>query len=259
MLIFNCSKKAAEFFTTSKKGTKSSPIEPTTYKTIAEEIGCPLNPTKQWNWIVHAIKINRKNVLIVMDYQTRYSITLTGLKKGDWIGFLNMFEHHLNVNVHEVLSLIPATVPLIDKSLSRYFRQHTTTHFYQRGDRSTQSHINDVAWHFEDSVYQSGYLFEEVELIGFDLSINHRLRKHKGAKDYFFPQHEFLKYWLAQYALLSQTQIERHFDDLNKKEGAEFRESINRFRAMQEPPSQDHEYDNDNVVSIDAFSKPRKL
>ena len=95
MLIFNCTKAAADFFTSTKKGEKSSPIEPAPYKTIAESIAMAdvsTDSEHQWHWLIHAKKVKRKNVLIVMDYQSRFAITLTGLKKGNEFPFLKLFE-----------------------------------------------------------------------------------------------------------------------------------------------------------------------
>ena len=84
MLILNCTKAAADFFSTTQKGKKISRLEPAPKQTIAES-----NDPAQWQWLVHTIKVKGKNVLIAMDYHTRFSITLSALKKGDDGSFMN--------------------------------------------------------------------------------------------------------------------------------------------------------------------------
>ena len=101
MLVFNCTRAAAEFFTVTRKGAKISPVAPAPEKTIADSlqvsttgaaalaktVDSQVQDGKQWHWLVHAIKVKRKNVLILMDYESRFAMTFTGLKKGDDIPF----------------------------------------------------------------------------------------------------------------------------------------------------------------------------
>ena len=54
MLIFNCTKAAAEFFTSTRKGKKISPISPTPKIELAKE---PiLHDHQRWHWMVHVTK-----------------------------------------------------------------------------------------------------------------------------------------------------------------------------------------------------------
>ncbi len=77
MLTLNCTKAAADFFSTTKK---ISPLEVAPKQSIAESM-VESNAPLQWQWQVRAIKVNGKNVLVAMGYQTRFSITLSALKK----------------------------------------------------------------------------------------------------------------------------------------------------------------------------------
>ena len=267
MLIFNCTKAAADFFTSTKKGKKSSPIEPAPYKTIAESIAMAdvsTDSEHQWHWLVHAKKVKRKNVLIVMDYQSRFAITLTGLKKGNELPFLKLFEHHLTVHVHEIMALLADSVAdnalAIKNSLKQYFNQHNSCAFYQRGDRSVQSHINDVLWHFEYSVDEMGEVFEGVDLIGFDAYVNRLLRKRQDEKDYFYPQHEFLHGSLTHYGEYSESEADSLLDGLQAQERAEFQaqfDGIEDLNMQAEPPSLSdvHSDMSDNVISLDSYRK----
>jgi len=65
-----------------------------------------------------------------MDYQTRFSITLSALKKGDNQSFLNNLEHHLTVHIHEMMISVNAN-PLLRKRKAEkdYFTpQHEFLH-----------------------------------------------------------------------------------------------------------------------------------
>ena len=263
MLVFNCTKAAADFFSTTKKGEKISPIEPAPHKTIAESIA--INNTSadtelQWHWLVHAKKIKRKNVLIVMDYQSRFSITLTGLKKGDELAFLNLLEHHLIVHIHETMALVTDSPQVIADSLENYTHQHHSCAFYQRGDRSVQSHVNDVLWHFEHSVEEVGKVLQDVELIGFDSYINRILRNRKGEKDYYYPQHKFLRAWLSNYGECSEEEADRLIENLQARERADaqarFDDITERSLQTESQNISDAHFDNmNNVVSLDAYRK----
>jgi hypothetical protein len=229
MLTFNCTQAAADFFSTTQKGKKISPLEPAPHKTIAESIAGSIadsiaesNAPLQWQWLVHAIKVKGKPVLVVMDYQTRFSITLSAIKKGDDMAFLNSVEHHLRVHVHETMSAVNLDLQAIESSFERYSHQHNNCAFYQRGDRSAQAHINDVVWHFRRWVDDLGDVPTGVDLIGHDVFANQLLRKRKAEKDYFYPQREFLHAWLRSYGEHNIAQADACIDMLQAKARADF-------------------------------------
>ena len=263
MLVFNCTKAAADFFTTTKKGEKSSPIEPAPHKTIAESIAMTnisADSEQSWHWLVHAKKVKRKNVLIVMDYHSRFVITLTDLKKGDELPFLNLLEHHLTVHVHEMMALAVDNPQAIEDSLEQYFNQHHSCAFHQRGDRSVQSHINDVLWHFERSVDEIGEVPLGVDLIGFDVFVNRLLRKRRAEKDYFYPQHEFLHAWLTHYGERSEFEADRLIEGLKATERtagqaryAGMMELTIQADALRSPDV--HVDKSSNVISLDSYRK----
>jgi len=274
MLVLNCSKAAAEFFTSTKKGQKRSPIEPARHKTIAESIDSVVSlrdvkiegkskQLKQWHWLVHAIKVKRKNVLIVMDYHSRFSMTLTGLKKGDEFAFLHMLDHHLNVHIKELMGSLDYDAKDINNSLENYFDRHDTCAFHQRSDGSVQAHINDVKWLFEYTVDELGEVPTDVDLIGFDVLTNRMLRKSKGKKDYFEPRYIFLQRWLNQYGELTEQQAENKIIDLKNKERAEY-QAENQIAQASTESNYEHQSEQQaigisNVVSLDIFRKNKEL
>ena len=201
MLIINCTKAAADFFSTTKEGKKFSPLKPGLIKTIAYSN----NPEKR-QWLVHAIKVKGEDVLVVMDCQTRFSITLSELKKGDDHSFINVFEEHLTVHVHQMMTAINADSKAIERSLENYSHQHNSCAFFLCDDKSMQSTINDAAWHFHRKVDESGHFSIKVDLISLDFVLNRQLRESKFRKtylskhlDFFYPHYEFLHAWLRQY------------------------------------------------------------
>ena len=234
MLVFNCTKAAAEFFSISRKNTRVSPLEKAPEKTIAESIQAnspqsnPL-PTDikpasniQWHWLVHAVKIKRQNVLILMDYHSRFAMTFTCLKKGDDSAFLQMFQQHLNFHIHELLPQVLPDPGVIHTSFEQYRQVHAEHVFYRRGDRSVQGHINDVSWHIEMTADEMGELPTGINLIAFDCYINNTIRNSKGKKGYFIPLQDFLHQWLYRFAGFSQAQADKLIKELQKKEKARY-------------------------------------
>jgi len=269
MLVFNCSKAAAEFFSTTKKGKKVTCIEPAPEKTISEVSAKTEfdNDEPHWQWLVHAIKVKRKNVLIVIDCKTRFSMTLTGLKKGDEYAFLNMFEHHLNLNIYPLLEIVSKDSDEINETIERYGEQHTSCAFYQRSDRSVQATINDIAWHFEHQAYECGYVAEDFALIKFDGFVNKMLRKNKGSNDYFSPHHQFLQTWLSGYSEESPQQIEEKITTLKDLEREWFNQEYDYLASLETTNPNDNAQvpvtntsatsKNSNVIELDLFRKKR--
>ncbi|WDD99199.1 DUF6933 domain-containing protein [Thalassomonas actiniarum] len=255
MLVFNCTKAAAEFFTTMRQGAKISPLAPPPEKTIAaalqaksRQAATAVNPLKavkpannQWHWLVHAIKVKRKNVLILMDYHSRFAMTFTGLKKGNQIAFLQMFEQHLHFHIRELIPQVSTDPYIIDASLERYSHAHSGNAFYLRGDRSVQSHINDVGWHIEMTADEMGALPAGIDLIAFDCYINNTIRNQKGKKGYFVPLQTFLHQWLCQYSEVSQTQADALIKELQEKEKARYQAMHNSmFDVVADPIETEH-------------------
>ncbi len=221
MLIFNCTKAAADFFSTTRKGKKTSPLEPAPRQSLADVMTETSDPLA-WQWLLHVIKVKGKNVLVAMDCQTRFSISLSALKKGDDKAFLNNLEHHLTVHIYEMMTDINADPQVIDASVERFRQQHNNCRFYLRGDRSVQAHINDVLWHFRSWVDNHGELPTDVDLIGLDVFANQLYRKRRDEKEYFTPQHEFFRAWLIHYGEYSPSQADAAIDCIKAKERADF-------------------------------------
>ncbi|MBX9703083.1 MAG: hypothetical protein K2X39_02910, partial [Silvanigrellaceae bacterium] len=90
MLIFNCTKAAADFFTTTRKGKKISPLSPAPKIGLSEE---PiLHDHHRWHWMVHVTKFGHKNVLLAMDTESRFCMIFWGLRKGNIQNFLEQFH-----------------------------------------------------------------------------------------------------------------------------------------------------------------------
>lgn len=204
MLVFNCTKAAAEFFTVTRQGKKCSDLEPAPHKTIAESVETPVFPEDidpqengrfQWQWVVHCVSIKRKKYLMVMDYQSRFCITLLAGKKGDIYDFLNTFEPMLKACFHSAASEQGTDETEIAHCLDHYDREVKSCAFHARSDRSVQAHLNDVLWHLERHCYEDGMLLDDVDLLGFNLFANQFPRNSKHKKSSFFPNEELVMQW----------------------------------------------------------------
>lgn len=212
MLVFNCTKAAAEFFTVTRKGEKVSDLEPAPHKTIAESIETPVFPLDvdansnggfQWQWVLHCVSIKRKKYLMVMDYQSRFCITLLAGKKGDIYHFLNTFEPMLKVCFHTLANAQDIDTAEIERCIDHYDNMVSNCAFHSRSDRSVQAHLNDVYWYLERHCYEEGMLLDDIELIGFNLFAGQFPRNSKHKKSHFFPNEEFVRQW-QQWAQESQ-------------------------------------------------------
>lgn len=213
MWVFNCTKAAMECFTATVKGEKRTCVATPPHKTIAESIaqakegvvfpdrlGLTDAYDTEWHWLVHCISVKRQKYLLVMDYNTRYCMTMLAPKKGDVSGFLNDFEGHLYLNVMGITAPHNMNVEEIAESLDACHQRGNNALFYQRNDRSAQAHINDVSWHLQRHCYEDFMLEEEEDLLDFNLFTGEIPRHAKGQKDHFYPVQAFLLQWLNAYS-----------------------------------------------------------
>ncbi|MFA0135191.1 hypothetical protein AB4440_23260 [Vibrio splendidus] len=204
MLVFNCTKAAADFFTVTRQGKKISSLEPAPHKTIAESIEHPVYPDGVdanrydgllWHWVLHCVSIKRKKYLIAMDYNTRACITVLAGKKGDIYQFLNTFEPMLKAYFHSIAHESGVDSLEIENCIDHYDREVNDCAFHPRSDRSVQTHINDVHWHLERHCYEDGMLLEDLDLLGFNIFASQFSRNSKHRKGHFFPNDEFVREW----------------------------------------------------------------
>ena len=211
MLILNCIKAAADFFTVKRDGQKLSPLEaPTT--SMADSASSDTTEIDIQNsvWQVHAINVQRKKVLIAMHLETRYAMVFADIKKGDWAEFSNQLINRLFIN----MSFLGESFNLCDEtSVSQMFNRFVEVHrkpiYYQQGNRSVQAHMNDVVFHFEHLANDVGCLPKnEDEASSFDDWVNSMIRSFKGRKDHFYPDEEMFIHWMQRYNKLDDNESE---------------------------------------------------
>jgi hypothetical protein len=208
MLIFNCTKAAADFFTTTRKGNKISPMSPSPKTSLAEET--ILHDHKRWHWMMHVSKINRRNVLLAMDSDSRFCMAFWGLRKGNIQNFLELFHHRLALHIISFINMSGQDEAIFEKCMTFFLENHNEYAFVQRGDRSVQAHINDAFMSLQYEPYQwEDDIPTEDELFISDLKRNDTPRKRKQDKDYLFSNELFFQTWLFNYASLSKQDIKR--------------------------------------------------
>lgn len=197
MLIFNCTEAASKFFSRVHKGKTITPVDTKPPSSVIEDD--ELNGADE-QWLVHAITVQRKHVLLVLHIKTRYCVILADAKKADVEGFVEWFKERWREGLirdainHDLMQWIDAGMMTDRIKLSREHR------FYRRGHRSAQKHIEQIAWFFEDCAAEWGCLPQgERAAIGFDAQMNSQIRNAKERKDYFRPDEEMLAHWLRQY------------------------------------------------------------
>ncbi|UQV21197.1 DUF6933 domain-containing protein [Vibrio sp. J383] len=210
MLVFNCTKAAADFFTVKRNGKKVSPLEASPTDTVSgsDHVNAFSTQPLISAWLVHAINVQRKKVLIAMHVETRYSMVFVGIQKGDWAEFTNQLLERLFNNMQffgEEFELCDEES--FEEMFNEFIKLHPKPILCQRGDRSVQSHINDVAWQFEDRVYQVGSLPDgHEESASFDEWINGLIRSTKQKKEHFHPDEEMFIDWMQTYSELGDNE-----------------------------------------------------
>ncbi|MEJ6120629.1 hypothetical protein MT390_01820 [Vibrio sp. 2-Bac 85] len=209
MLIFNCTKAAADFFSVKRDGKKITCIEPSPHKTIAESIASPVFPEDvdpqengafQWQWVVHCVTIQRKKYWLVTDYHSRYCIMFPVGKKGDNVEFLNSFESGLKANFRYWVDNAKMGQDKATQYIEQYNAAISTCAFYQRGDRSVQGNINTTAWYLESVCLEKGHLTEALDCLLFSVRVSEIPKPRPKEKEDFYTYKAFYAYWLKTFS-----------------------------------------------------------
>lgn len=201
MILFNCSQSFAEFIEPKHAGPAPLVGEaPSPYPSedgphLIDVDGQPPRHVQQW--LVHFVRIQRKACAVAMDIDTRYAMVFSHLKKGDPEVFLNAFATRL-VNEMVLAATEIGMLADFEAMLSRFLEQHQRFQFVRRMERSTQAHLKEAVWDFDNHCYEARRVpetHEECAMI--DGRINRMIRNKKGRKDYFVPSTEMLCRWLA--------------------------------------------------------------
>ena len=162
-------------------------------------------------WLVHAITVQRKHVLLVIHVKTRYCMVFAEAKKADAEGFVAWFADRWREGLirdainHGFMDWVDAGVmpERMDQGCHDY-------RFYRRSHRSAQKHIDEIAWYFQGSASESGCLPPgERAAIYFDAAMNDTPRSSKGQKDMYWPNVEMVAQWLREYCAVDEAGIER--------------------------------------------------
>ncbi|WHS59092.1 hypothetical protein [Pseudomonas sp. G2-4] len=201
MLIFNCTEAASKFFSRVHKGKKITPVEAPPENEPTDDL-----PSEQW--LVHAVTLQREHVLFVMHFGTRYCMVFSGTNKADLQGFIQKFmlrwidgvmQHAARTGVLEQIDFT-STFERLQAGESQY-------HFYRRGDRSVQGHLNEIVWMFTDQTMEMGLPADEIAANQCDRRLNGMLKCLKGQKDYIVPNEEMLMHWFKHYCGVSDADV----------------------------------------------------
>lgn len=202
MLIFNCTKAAADFFTS----IRQCHMSPKPKIALTEE---PiLHDHQYWHWMIHVTKLGRRNVLLAMDTDSRFCMLFWGLRKGNIQNFLQQFHERLSLHVISVINMSGQDKTMLETTMKAFSKSHHEYAFVQRGDRSVQAHINDVfmALYYEQYRWEDDAPSEE-ELFVTDIRNNDTPRKRKQDNDSIFPTKILFSTWLSHYANLDEQTI----------------------------------------------------
>ncbi|MCA4965839.1 DUF6933 domain-containing protein [Pseudomonas sp. Y24-6] len=211
MLIFNCTEAASKFFSRVHKGKTVTPVNPHPPSPTPEE---DETGDSAEQWLVHAISVQRKHVLLVIHLKTRYCMVFADAKKADVEAFTQRFTERWICGLmryalqHDVLQWVK------DEPMMKRFEVSNREYvLYKRRHRGAQKHIDDISWFFQDCAAEWGALPpDEYAAQRFDARMNGFIRGSKGVKDYFIPNEEMMVHWLRKYCALDEPMIKAACD-----------------------------------------------
>lgn len=119
------------------------------------------------------------------------------MKKADAEGFVQAFINRWTTGVMDLAmkcGLLDFVGPHIIEQLSNDLRQSFLMR--QRGDRSGQTHINEVLRFFKWDAKDFDFVNQPWSAVRYDALTNQRPRSIKGQKGYIYPDEEMLIHWL---------------------------------------------------------------
>lgn len=193
-LTFNCSQAACDFFSRIHKGKKITAIQPVpTMQVSGEDLH-----TDPHQWLVHAATVQRKHVVLAIHLKTRYCMLFFDMKKADAEGFVQAFMNRWTMEVMDLAlkcGLVDFVDPQILDQLLNELNQSVL--MLPRGDRSAQTHINEVLRFFKWDAEDFDFVNEPWSALRYDARTNHTPRTIRGQKDYIWPDEEMLVFWLV--------------------------------------------------------------
>ncbi|ODS10611.1 DUF6933 domain-containing protein [Vibrio scophthalmi] len=213
MLIFNCSKAASDFFSITRKGVKVSPVAAAPCNLLSDDIKHIKNddgntPAELNEWLIHVVRVQCKPIVFAIEQNTRYIMTFVDLKKGDVQLFITDFIERLaNMIQYSGEDLMVMNNRTFEPMISKFLEANNEYRFYDRSDKSMQSHINDVSWHFKHTAQSANCLPTAEQAMYFDRGINHMPKTYKGLTEILWPEEAMLYHWLKNYCGHSDAQI----------------------------------------------------
>lgn len=196
MIIFNCTKAAADFLSPPKRKNKSDFIQSVPdIDVYATEI--KNNAVSQW-LVQYAIEAG-KDVLFVCHTQYRFSMIFTEIKKEDWQGFIHSFWEKLFEHLFFLVNEMPFFIvnePMLWLEHFR-FRHQDKIIFCKRFDARTATSIKNIRYEFDRELYNTGKMLNSDKVISLERWVNGRPTYCSKIKDIFFPANELLCDFLA--------------------------------------------------------------
>jgi len=158
-------------------------------------------------WVLHVVTLLGKNCVVAMEVNTRYSMIFTDVSDVDSELFVKRFIVRL---VTEMCIMFDLSFENIQSYVDDFVSKHSQALVCRRGDRSVQSHLNDVIWHLNTQVEKTGKLPADInELINLGVFVNQLLRKTNLSKDYFYPYEMMRDQWSDEFPVFV---LEEGFD-----------------------------------------------
>lgn len=165
------------------------------YSAVAQAAGEHVDTTPA-AWQCHAVTIERKRVLVLMQSDSRFALCLWGLAKGDAAAMQEAVQARLIRHQRQYAQALGVLADAaIEAALQTYAANLELRLIAGQTSRSVQAHLNDAVALLRRIVADNGLPPDEDAEVFCEDEINRGIRSIKGG-DYFYPAEAWHQTWL---------------------------------------------------------------
>lgn len=209
MLVFNCTKAAANFLSP-RKSQDSTPLLQAVPEFDIEHIGSSEQPISQW--LVQHTKELDQDILYVCHVQHRFTMVFTEIEQGNWLSFMQCFWERLVNHLSWLVDEMPFDVKStpqdwVDNMRIVHSPRGERAIFCQRYSASVNASVGRFRSHFETALYEIGCLPDNEEAAGFEFEENARIHFSGRRNGMFYPAHELFCECLETYMGVTENEL----------------------------------------------------
>jgi len=209
MLVFNCTKAAANFLS-SRKSQNLTPLIQAVPEFDIEHIGSSEQPISQW--LVQHTKELDQDILYVCHVQHRFTMVFTEVEKGNWLSFMQCFWERLVNHIAWFVDEMPFDIKSTPQDWMDNIRivhspNGERATFCQRYSPSVNASVSRFRSSFETALYEIACFPDNEEAAGFEFNENARIHFSGSRNGMFYPAHELFCEFLETYMGVNKSEL----------------------------------------------------